>query len=497
MRNKSVAKLFFSIDSSYVGLKEIRFSEITIDVLIQLLHQYSGLPRLLSLDIDISDRIKYKQTIQIYQMVFARSKLKSFRFAVSIHGELFAVLPLTLASKEQYTRIEYLHLDHCMDLNELFRILSYTPKLIQLTVSFIIDNKNRNVELEHQIQILLTNLKYFSIEHYEADFDELEEFFSRINCRLKIFRLLIMHRQGNRHSVYQWQRFIRKYLWDLKDFNLIFRESKNSQSEILYDTIQFKEISSTFWIQIPMNFELEISSSDIKHTIIPYQYEYTKVNSPMKLCLTKLDLEESFSLVISHIHQILPVTRIEHVQIEKISIDTLMKILKLIPQLNSIQISSLLINRTDTIETNQNQITKVSFGKLKSSKQIDLLLKIFPHIIYFRLNSTKNINIQVYLRYILNKIKTISNNQLQFLSFHDSTATDRTIEILKMMIQSEKLLFNYKIQRIFNDIYVGWGSSHPIPRCSTSRNQFRLQNQFPPIPEFLPISFNSAQFRNW
>jgi hypothetical protein len=95
----------------------------------------------------------------------------------------------------------------------------------------------------------------------------------------------------------------------------------------------------------------------------------------------------------------------------------LRKILKLIPELDSLKISSLLINENDGIEIDQNQITKVYLGKLNDLKQIDLLLEIFPHMNYFQLDSTKNINIQVCFQYIINKIKTISNHQLRFVCF--------------------------------------------------------------------------------
>jgi hypothetical protein len=294
MGHESAAKLFFSIDSSCDRLQAIRFSEIQADVLILLLRQYSCLPRLFSFDIDISDRLTYKQTIEIYQSIFSLPKLKLLRLSTSIDSELFHTLPLSIATKEQYTYIQYLYIDHFIDLNELFSIISYTPELSQLIVSLVIDNKNS--DMKHQIQISLINLKYFSIKHYEADLDELEEFFWKINCQLDIFHLLIMHRHGNHHNMYQWQRFIQKYLSYLKGLTLIFQESNNSQSEILNDTLQLKQFCSSFWFQRQMNFEIEISSSGIKHTISPYRYEYKQINSSMKLCLTKIDLEKSFSL---------------------------------------------------------------------------------------------------------------------------------------------------------------------------------------------------------
>ena len=452
MRNESVAKSCLLIDSSCIRLKEIHLSEIEGNLLLQLLHKYSQLPCLKILDIDINDRIRYDKTIEIYQLIFAQTKLKSFRFSVSIDNELLGSLPLSMALIEQYTGIQYLYLNHCVDLNELFLILSYTPRIYKLIVSFVLDKKNYN--LKHKTPISLNNLKYLSIEHYEADFDDLDMFFSKVICLLEYFYLLIRHRRDNYHYPYLWKAFIGKYLWFLQDFTLIFQESNNSQSEILNETLLFKQICSDFWNYIPINFELDISLDDIKHKITPYQYEFKKMNSPMKLCLTNIDIKQSFSIIEFYAYQILFIVKIDHVQIKKISMETLIKILELIPQLDSIQISDLSINQTDyTTEINENQIRKVCLGKLNSVKQLDLIFKIFPHMKYFRLNSTTNINIPILFHYI---IKAIPNNQLQYISFHNLVACEEVIANLQMMIQSEKLLLEYTIQRIFNNIYIGW-----------------------------------------
>lgn len=450
IQNESISKLFLSIDSSYNRLQSISFFEIPAKILIRLLHQYSSLPRLFSFNIDINDCIMYKQMIEIYQLIFSQSKLKSLRLSTLIDNELVATLPLSIATKEQYTHIQYLYLDHCMDLNELFSIISYTPELSKLIVTLIIDTKWLSVKDERRISLF--NLKYFSIKVYESDLDELEEFFLKTNCRLDIFHILIMHRSGNYHNIYQWQRFIRRYLSYLKTFTIIFHESNKSQSEILNDTLQFKQ----FWSHRLMNFCMEISPILIKHTISPYRYDNKQINSPMKVCFTNFDMEKSFSLIITHIQQISLNTIINHLDIKHISLNKLMKLLNSLPELHSLKISSLLINRNDVIEKQRNQITKLFLRKLNNIKQIDLLLEIFPRMIYFILESTKNINIYVCFRYIINKIKMISNQQLRIVCIHVCAADDQMITILQTMIESEKLLFDYSIRRMLNYIYVQW-----------------------------------------
>jgi len=51
----------------------------------------------------------------------------------------------------------------------------------------------------------------------------------------------------------------------------------------------------------------------------------------MKLCLTNIDIKQSFSIIEFYAYQILFIVKIDHVQIKKISMETLIKILELIP----------------------------------------------------------------------------------------------------------------------------------------------------------------------
>ena len=112
-------------------------------------------------------------------------------------------IPLSLARKDEYTYIQYLYLDHIIDLNELFSIVSYTPELSQLIVSDIIDDEELNIE--NRMEISLLSLRHFSIQNYSTDLDELEIFFKKVNCKkLERFDILALNRclQKNLHTLF-------------------------------------------------------------------------------------------------------------------------------------------------------------------------------------------------------------------------------------------------------------------------------------------------------
>ena len=142
-----------------------------------------------------------------------------------------------------------------------------------------------------------------------------------------------------------------------------------------------------------------------------------EINSYVKLRLDDDDFDQSFSLLKSYIEQILQVEQIDYLRITNICNDTLIKILSLIPKLDSLRISSLIIIQNDVIDKYQNQITKVTLQEMMNMKQIDFLLEFFPQMNYLRIGCTNNIDIQVFFRHIINKMNTISNHQLRSIRF--------------------------------------------------------------------------------
>jgi hypothetical protein len=72
---------------------------------------------------------------------------------------------------------------------------------------------------------------------------------------------------------------------------------------------------------------------------------------------------------------------------------------------------------------------------------------------YLNVECIKDMNIQSFLRDILNK----SNHQyLRLLCIYITTADDQMIKQLNKMIYDEKLLLDYTIHRELYNIYLKW-----------------------------------------
>jgi hypothetical protein len=88
--------------------------------------------------------------------------------------------------------------------------------------------------------------------------------------------------------------------------------------------------------------------------------------------------------------------------------------------------------------------------------EIYFLMVLCPYMEYLKVDCIKNMDIESFLRNIFNKINHERNEYLRSLSFKVPAADARLIQKLKEMINSVKLLANYKIQRESEDIYLQW-----------------------------------------
>ena len=75
---------------------------------------------------------------------------------------------------------------------------------------------------------------------------------------------------------------------------------------------------------------------------------------------------------------------------------------------------------------------------------------------YLKVEFINNMDIQLFVRFILTKIITKSNSQLQLLCFRVAAADNKIIDKLNNMIDSEKLLSDYTIKRVLENIYLEW-----------------------------------------
>ncbi|CAM4847145.1 unnamed protein product [Rotaria magnacalcarata] len=162
-----------------------------------------------------------------------------------------------------------------------------------------------------------------------------------------------------------------------------------------------------------------------------------------------------------YIKSILNRVQIYHLDIQrKISVDRLMQIIHLLPDLITLKINSLSFYRsffkeefptTCSIE-HASKIKKVYIENMQTIEEIYFLLYICPHMEFLNLQCLHGTTIELFLRDILNKI----NKDLRLLCIYVSKVDDNMIKRLSTMIDNEKLLSNYTIHRELNNIYLQW-----------------------------------------
>ncbi len=147
------------------------------------------------------------------------------------------------------------------------------------------------------------------------------------------------------------------------------------------------------------------------------------------------------------------------------SADRLNKLINLIPTLNSLKISSgLLLNSSYTrndddksgnLQLNNNLIRKVYLEKMNRIIEVQFLIDLCPNMAYFEIDCTNNINLELFLQFILIQNKKKSSH-LCCLCFRMLTKDENMIIKLENIIDSHRLLNNYTIKWKYNRIYLQW-----------------------------------------
>ena len=189
----------------------------------------------------------------------------------------------------------------------------------------------------------------------------------------------------------------------------------------------------------------------------------------MRLVLfPSVHFDKGLHLLKRKIFHISTVARTYHLEIYKqVPIDTLIEILTSLLTPNSILISSLLLSshpiclsdqtsKVLSFLTNTNRIARVCLEEMTRIEEVYFLMDLCTHMTYLKVNYINHMDIELFVRLILMKMMTNNNHQLRLLAFRVAAADDEMIQKLDNMINSEKLLLNYTIKRIDDNIYLQW-----------------------------------------
>jgi hypothetical protein len=146
--------------------------------------------------------------------------------------------------------------------------------------------------------------------------------------------------------------------------------------------------------------------------------------------------------------------------------EMLIEIIRLLPNLHFLEISSLLSNlqlNSSSIEGIKNQllvsvinkIRKVKLHKFTEIKQIQFLINTCSHMQYLEVGCMSNTDLRMLIKFILINQVTHTPN-LGFICLNVPNANEDMIQNLAMTINLETLVNNYTIQRIGGKIFLDW-----------------------------------------
>ncbi|CAF2814620.1 unnamed protein product [Rotaria sp. Silwood2] len=463
-----------NIDSSFNRLESLFFRSIEPNTLILLLPKLTRLPLFFSLTIDTWQTLK--DLSDVYRLIFDLPKLKYIRLSAMEPEDIDVTVSLPIPTNKQLSTIKYLLIDHPCAFNELFTIISYTFQICHLN---FIHKKGSTLKLGNISSITLSNLTHLSIYGDDIRFDEFQIFITKIYSKLQVLSVTSLSQDMTYLDADRWEEFILKYLPLLQKFNLRYYVFLNNDHETVMYFGKSNQFFSSFWIERQWILEAEIDFDYIIYSIGPYKkrwYEYdtqhkimnilNKLAKSMRTVLMSFTTEHDFDLLSENICHILTVAQTYHLKISnKLFNGALIEILYLLPELDSLQISSVSLSHLrylsiDEVEldsiSKKNQITKVCLDKMFTIEEIYFLIELFPRMTYLKVDIINNMNIELFVRLILIKIIEKSNYQLRLLSFCVVAADDEIIEKLNKMINYEKLLLNYKTKRILDNIYLQW-----------------------------------------
>jgi hypothetical protein len=159
-----------------------------------------------------------------------------------------------------------------------------------------------------------------------------------------------------------------------------------------------------------------------------------------------------------------PFTRL-NISFKEIPIDMFVRIIHWLPNLDLLKVLYLPVIKSDplidqdvqlySLSSNKNKITKVYLEKMIDIEQVHFLFELCVNMKYFQVNVPEYMNLETLVQFILSKISTHVRN-LNSLCLYIPNANENLVLKLYKLIDSEKLLTNYMIKRICNNILLKW-----------------------------------------
>jgi hypothetical protein len=254
------------IDETFIRLESICLCEVSINKLIIILFYLKSLPRLFALTIFLHNDDSYIDLSDIYRMILCLPSLKYNKLFRAEECEVNVLVPFAI--NERFSNIEYLHMNHRCNLNEIISILYHTPRLHHLICGELFGPDDN---IENEVLLTLPNLTNIKIYDCYMKFNEFEKFSKKICRQLKDLYIGIYH-NDNYIGPAHWERLILQYIPHLLRFHLHCRLCVDDYFEDIGFDAFVNQLTSRFWIDHGWVFGLTFNAGKIFYETEPYRY---------------------------------------------------------------------------------------------------------------------------------------------------------------------------------------------------------------------------------
>ncbi|CAF1131356.1 unnamed protein product [Adineta steineri] len=471
------------IDSSFTRLQSVVLSNVSINRVVSLLFYLRSLPHLFSLNMSIREE-EYFDLSDIYRIIFTLPSLKYNKLSLCLeYDEEDTNISIPLALNEQFSTIEYMVINHTCTPDKLMSILCHTPQLHHLICETLEEIEPAST---NEQSITLSNLVYIRINNCQIDFDRFEMFMKKVSSQLQVLRVKQKYDKAYLDAD-RWKRLIENYIPNLQEFIYEYPGYEYNDYETTSLDTNFNQFISPFWMNKGWIFELEINNKEISFSIHPHKKIWFDVdgnteNVPIRknidnalapfiptsqLVISGCSSTEQNQTFIDDFKALFVAIQFTHLNIncEKVPIEMLIRIIQLLPNLDSLKVSCMpimqsawlfSIDRDLFFQTSiNNKIKKVHLEKIIEIEQLNFLLFLCNYMQYFQVDCGKDMDLEPIVRHILMKTR-IYIPHLTCLHLNVQSGNEEMVYNLQRLIENEKLLNKYTIKRISDNIILRW-----------------------------------------
>ncbi|UJR16445.1 hypothetical protein I4U23_003347 [Adineta vaga] len=458
------------IDSSFCRLQSIILYGTLASELQFILSSLKRLANLTSLACNVEDNAS--KITEIYQMIFQLPSLKYISLSIMTNNEIniSKLADITVQSSSLETMI----ISHKCTIPELTSILGHTPSLKHLTCQMLIEPDGN---IESNIQLTLPNLTHMTIDYCSMEFFELQKLIRKFTSPIRMLHISSFDSE-NYTDPNCWKGLILQNMPHLRKF--IVQCGMIVDDNFQYDHLDsfIRQFTSQFWLERRWTFEFHISNNAMSYLICPQRKMQLNTfdqnacedlvqqsNHFIKLSMTNHSSIEWASSFMNKFSSIMSTIQFRelHISCAKLSFDIFVRILELIPHLELLDVSFLPVRQWSNLSeedleqlhciSNKNKIVKVRLWM--DLELLQFLMNMCPRMEYLEVRWIEEKDLEMLIRTILTKSSSCIR-RLHSLQCHVLNGTDKLIETIQRMINTEKILSDHTILRCENKISLHW-----------------------------------------